>query len=211
VAKIPELPRITIAVRGEISLPNGGKYLRLRHPEMTLAYPSGEASQPFIYDMIVRDALDAAVVIAHYRDQNTAMIYLRSCVRPPVGLRSIAPSYDASMWEVVAGLVEIGEEPRVAAVRELEEEIGAKVELSAMHDLGTATFPAPGVLGERHCYVHCEVDPRSLAVPGEDGSALEREAKIIAVSLDDALAWVKSGDIVDAKTETALRRLKEIL
>jgi hypothetical protein len=48
-------------------------------------------------------------------------------------------------------------------------------------------------------------------VPSEDGSALEREARIVAVSIDDALAWVKSGDIVDAKTETALRRLKEIL
>lgn len=210
-AKIPELPRITIAVRGDVSLPGGGKYLRLRHPEMTLAYPSGTTSAPFIYDMIQREALDAAVVIAHYTDQNGTMIYLRSCVRPPVGMRSSLPAYDASMWEVVAGLVEIGEDPREAAVRELEEELGAKIDSKDMHDLGHATFPAPGVIGERHIYFHCKVDPKSLTVPGEDGSALEREAKIVAVSIDDALAWVKSGDIVDAKTETALRRLKEIL
>jgi ADP-ribose pyrophosphatase len=198
-------------MRRDLTLPGGGKYLRLRHSEMTLAYPSGTSSAPFVYDMIERKALDAAVVIAHYRDPNGTMIYLRSCVRPPVGMRSTLPAYDASMWEVVAGLVEIGEDPRDAAVRELEEEIGAKVSTKEMHDLGTATFPAPGVIGERHIYFHCEVDPKSLNVPGEDGSALEREAKIIAVSIDDALAWVKGGDIVDAKTETALRRLKEIL
>ncbi|MEO7113472.1 MAG: NUDIX hydrolase [Polyangiaceae bacterium] len=210
-AKIPELPRITIAVHGDVSLPGGGKYLRLRHAEMTLAYPNGSSSAPFVYDMIQREALDAAVVIAHYRDQNRTMIYLRSCVRPPVGMRTIEPAYDASMWEVVAGLVEIGEDPREAAVRELEEEIGAKIATKEMHDLGHATFPAPGVIGERHVYFHCEVDPKSLRTPGEDGSALEREAKIVAVSITDALAWVKSGDIVDAKTETALRRLQEIL
>ncbi len=178
---------------------------------MTLAYPSGASSAPFVYDLVHRDALDAAVVIAHYRDQNRTMIYLRSCVRPPVGMRNVEPAYDASMWEVVAGLVEIGEDPREAAVRELEEEIGAKVATSKMHDLGTAMFPAPGVIGERHIYFHCEVNPKSLTIPGEDGSALEREAKIIVVSLDDALAWVRSGDIIDAKTETALRRLKEAL
>ncbi|MEO8876281.1 MAG: NUDIX hydrolase [Polyangiaceae bacterium] len=211
VTKIPELPRIGLVVGADVSLPNGGKYLRLRHPELRLAYPSGSKSDAFTYDMIVRDALDAAVVIAHYQDQNRTMIYLRSCVRPPVGLRQIEPKYDPSMWEVVAGLVELGEDPREAAVRELEEEIGAKVSSKQMLDLGHPTFPSPGVLGERHIYFHVEVDPKSLATPGEDGSALEREASIVAVSLDDALAWVRSGEIVDAKTETALRRLKEAL
>lgn len=209
--KIPDLPRILLGVGKDVSLPGGGKYLRLRHPELTLAYPSGAESPPFVYDMIVRDALDAAVVVAYYKDRNRTMIYLRSCVRPPVGLRPIEPKYDASMWEVVAGLVELGEDPRLAAVRETEEEIGAKVNPSDMLDLGHPTFPSPGVLGERHIYFHVEVDPKSLTTPSEDGSALEKEARIVTVELEDALAWVRAGQIVDAKTETALRRLEEIL
>ncbi|HEX7664595.1 MAG TPA: NUDIX hydrolase [Polyangiaceae bacterium] len=210
-AKIPELPKIDIRVHEDVSRPNGGKYLRLRHPELTLGYPSGTESKAFVYDMIVRDALDAAVVAAHFPSENGTMIVLRSAVRPPVALRHVAPKYDGSMWELCAGLIEVGEDGRAAAVRELDEEIGAKVTLDQMKDLGTPTFPAPGVIGERHLYFHVEIDPTKMDTPSEDGSALESEAKIVFVRLEDALAWCADGTIVDAKTELALRRLKDVL
>lgn len=207
--KIPDLPKITLDVVRDVKRPEGGKYLRLRHPEVTLDYPSGAKSEAFIYDMIVRDALDAVVVVAHFRTENGWMVYLRSAVRPPVGLRNVAPEYDGSMWEVVAGLIEPGEDAAVAGARELEEELGATVDASAMIPLGGATFPAPGVIGERHVYFHVEVDPTKLAKPAEDGSALEREARVVPVLLEDALAWIRDGQLFDAKTEIALRRLKE--
>lgn len=210
-AKIPELPKIVITVKGDVSRPNGGKYLRLRHPELTLGYPSGTTSEAFVYDMIVRDALDAAVVAAHFPSERGTMVVLRSAVRPPVGLRHVAPSYDASMWELVAGLVEVGEDPKVCAVRELDEEIGAKVSLEAMKELGGPTFPSPGVIGERHLYFHVEIDPSKMGKPSEDGSALESQARIVFVPLADALAWCADGSIVDAKTELALRRLRDVL
>ncbi|MGH7283145.1 MAG: NUDIX hydrolase [Polyangiaceae bacterium] len=209
-SEIPELPKITLDVLGDVKRPDGGKYLRLRHAEVTLAYPSGEQSPPFIYDLIVRDALDAVVVVAHFGTEKGRVVYLRSAVRPPVKLRNVAPAYDGSMWEVVAGLIEPDEDAAVAAARELEEELGAKVDASAMISLGGATFPAPGVIGERHVYFHVEVDPTKLTRPAEDGSALEREARIVPVLLDEALAWIRRGDLYDAKTEIALRRLKEV-
>ena len=208
-AKIPDLPKITLDVLDDVKRPDGGKYLRLRHPEVALDYPSGARSEAFVYDMIVRDALDAVVVVAHFGSEDGTMVYLRSAVRPPVRLRNVPPAYDGSMWEVVAGLIEPGEDAAVAAARELEEELGAAVEASAMIPLGGATFPAPGVIGERHVYFHVEVDPTKLQKPAEDGSALEREARIVSVLLDDALAWIRDGQIFDAKTEIALRRLKE--
>lgn len=207
--KVPELPEIRIDVRGDVKRPDGGKYLRLRHADLALRYPSGAESEPFIYDMIVRDALDAVVVVAHFGTAAGRMIYLRSAVRPPVALRNVPPAYDGGMWELVAGLIEPGEDEAVAAARELDEELGAKVDAQSMKPLGGATFPAPGVLGERHVYFSVEVDPTKLTTPSEDGSALEKEARIVAVRLSDALDWIRAGKIVDAKTEIALRRFAE--
>jgi ADP-ribose pyrophosphatase len=78
-----------------------------------------------------------------------------------------------------------------------------------MKPLGEWTFPAPGMIGERHLFFAVQVDARSRAVPTEDGSALERGAAIVAIPLGDALDHCRRGSIRDAKTELALRRLAE--
>jgi ADP-ribose pyrophosphatase len=44
-----------------------------------------------------------------------------------------------------------------------------------------------------------------------DGSVLEQLGAVIDVSLRDALAACRNGEIEDAKTEIGLRRLAEIL
>jgi len=51
------------------------------------------------------------------------------------------------------------------AARELFEEIGANVDPSALAPLGPSTFPAPGVIGERHFYFRAQIDPRALVPP----------------------------------------------
>ena len=118
------------------------------------------------------------------------------------------------LWEVPAGLVEEDERSpaglRACAVRELYEETGATVAPEAMLALGPSTFPCPGVIGERHFFFHAEIDPAGLVPPVEDGSVLERQAALVVVTLEDALALVRAGEIEDAKTEIALRRLAEI-
>jgi ADP-ribose pyrophosphatase len=114
----------------------------------------------------------------------------------------------------VAGLVEEDERSpeglRACAARELYEEVGATVALEAVHPLGPSTFPCPGVIGERHFFFHAAIDPEALVLPPEDGSVLERHARLAVVSLEEALALVRAGEIEDAKTEIALRRLAEI-
>jgi ADP-ribose pyrophosphatase len=111
-------------------------------------------------------------------------------------------------------LVEPGERSerglRECAARELYEEIGAAVDADAVIPLGPSTFPCPGVMGERHFFFHVEIDPAALVRPAEDGSVLERQAAIVSVSLQDAILLMREGEIEDAKTEIALRRLMEI-
>ena len=138
-------------------------------------------------------------------------VYLRTALRPPCALRPVAPAHDGSLWELPAGLVEPGEDPAAAAAREVEEELGFAVDAAAMRPLGHWTFPAPGIIGERHVFFHVEVDPRARTTPGEDGSALERGAAIIAIPLSDAIEHCRLGEIPDGKTELGLRRLAELL
>jgi len=208
---LPPLPAIRIAVardRTAESRATGG-FLNLRRVDLVARFPDGWESPSFSYDLATREALDAVVIAATFVDHGTRHVYLRSAVRPPCGLRDVPPATDASLWELPAGLVEPGEDPAATAARELGEELGFAARDTDMRPLGEWTFPAPGMIGERHIYFAVGVDPKARAVPTEDGSILERAASIVALPLEDALAHCRSGVIRDAKTELALRRLAE--
>jgi ADP-ribose pyrophosphatase len=210
---LPEPPRIHLAVardHGAEARAVGG-FLDVRRLDLVARYPDGAESPPFPYDVAARAALDAVVMAAHFVEAGVRQVFLRSALRPPCALRPIPPEHDGSLWELPAGLVEPGEDPAACAARELDEELGFAVASSAMVALGPWTFPAPGMIGERHLFYAVEVDPRARATPTEDGSALERGAAIVALPLLDAVAHCRSGAIRDAKTELALRRLVEAL
>ena len=181
-------------------------FLKLAHKELEIA------GKPFIYDLIERKALDAAVVCAYFFKDGAPWVFLRSCPRIPALLRA-APAFAADLegvlWELPAGLIEPGESAAVGAARELEEELGIALDATALRPLGPAVFPAPGVIGELHVYFEVEINPHARSTPGEDGSPLEAAAEIIEVSLADALRACAEGRIRDGKTELALRRLDE--
>ncbi len=196
----------------------GGGFVNLRRLSLVAHYPAGEKSNPFRYDMATREALDAAVIAAHFLRNGERYVILRSALRPPSALRTDAAEMVThegmvvgNQWEVAAGLIEPGESPRACAVRELHEELGAKVNEADLYDLGPPTFPSGGLLAERHLFFHVEVDRSRFVVPSLDGSPLEHGAEVIDVPLSIALAACRAGEIVDAKTELALRRLAEHL
>jgi ADP-ribose pyrophosphatase len=168
------------------------------------------AVSPFPYDIATREALDAVIIAATYVERGVKHVFLRSAVRPPCALRPIPPPHDGLLWELPAGLVEPGENPAATAARELAEELGFVAQEDAMRPLGPWTFPAPGMIAERHLFYAVEVDPSARSAPTEDGSALERDAAIIALPVHDALEHCRTGAIRDAKTELALRRLMEL-
>lgn len=215
---LPPLPSVELLVESDIR--EGQGYLRMRRYRLRARFPEAGLSESFAYDAVEREALDAVVVAPHFRDPaGTRHVVLRSSIRPPAALRREAwPGSDETppgiLWEVPAGLVEADERSDEGllrcAARELLEEIGARVAPSAVMPLGPSTFPSPGVIGERHIYFHVEIDPKTVVAPTEDGSVLERAAVLVALPLECALALVRAGEIEDAKTEIALRRLAEI-
>jgi ADP-ribose pyrophosphatase len=207
---LADLPKVDLDVVSVTDAEPPG-FLTLRRYDLAVVTKE-KRSQPFRYDVVDRRALDAAVMIAHTVGQTGIEVYLRSAVRPPIGLRADAKATsEAVTWELPAGLIEPGEEPRAAAARELEEELGFSIKEEDLQPLGHWTYPAPGFIGEIHHFFHVRVDPESQKAPDGDGSPLEEVAVIVRVSLKDALEACKRGVLRDAKTELALRRLVDEL
>lgn len=218
---LPPLPVVELRTEEDLSPASDAGFLRLHRHRLRLRYPDGSDSAAFVYDTVGREALDAVVVAPHFVDASGARcVYLRSAVRPPVRLRPASsrplpekPTLGV-LWELVAGLVEPDEcSPeglRRCAARELAEELGFDLPPAAFAPLGAATFPLPGVIGERHHFFHVEVAPATRSTPSEDGSVLESRAAIASIRLAEALQLAAAGEIEDAKTELALRRLAEL-
>ncbi len=216
-----ELPKVELEVLEDLSPPGGSGFLRVVRRRLRLRRSDGSYSEPFIYDEVERQALDAVVIAAHYLDQGVRHVYLRSAVRPPVILRRRdrheVPGSTArhGLWELPAGLVEVHEQSEEGivhtATRELAEELGFHVSAQAIAPLGPSTFPACGSFGERHYYFMVEVDPRERRPPSLDGSVLESAGAVRSVPLGVALQFCTQGRLEDAKTELGLRRLAEAL
>src|SRR6188768_2161898 len=213
-------PKLRLELLEDLSPPDQTGFLRLVRHRYRAHYPDGTTSVPFVYDIVDRSALDAVVIVAHFvSPDGTPRVFLRSAFRPPLTLRERAHSplpeeaCDGHLWELPAGLVELGEQSEAgvvrAAQRELLEELGFDVGVDALLPLGHSTFPAPGFVAERHFYFEVEVEPAARREPALDGSALEHFGKVIDLPVGEALELCRQGVIEDAKTELGLRRLQE--
>jgi ADP-ribose pyrophosphatase len=205
VSELPDPPEIAIEVAKDHGAATPRGFLDVHRYDLALTFPDGTRSEAFTYDVCERRAVDAVVIVCHFRVAGARHVILRSSVRPPLGLRYGR----GGLWELPAGLIDPGEADAEAASREAMEEIGLAVPASRFQSLGPDTFPVPAVIAERHVYLHAEVDPDTCTAPTEDGSPLERMARVVAMRADLVLEACRSGRVRDAKTELAVRRLLE--
>ena len=103
---------------------------------------------------------------------------------------------DGWLWEVPAGRLEDKEEPLITAQRELVEEVGL---LAQQWQVLGSIFPSPGICDER---IHLFLADGLSSVPTahEPTEFIE----IHWVSLNEAVDWIQTGKITDAKTIIAL-------
>lgn len=113
-------------------------------------------------------------------------------------LRQWRPAVAEWVWELPAGLLEPGEEPRSAAGRECEEEIGRR---PGMLDHLGSLVTSPGILDEE-CHVYRATDLG--AVPPRPDGPEEALAERHLVPRAELGPRVRSGEIRNAITISAL-------
>ncbi len=119
------------------------------------------------------------------------------CVREgkAVFVRQFRYAYGEELLEIPAGKLERGEDPMLAAKRELEEEAGLIADLVPL----TVLYPTPGYSNEK-IYIYEAVNVREGARHPDSDEFLD----VVQLPLEEAYARVKSGALRDAKTIAAL-------
>ncbi|MBI3299960.1 MAG: NUDIX hydrolase [Elusimicrobia bacterium] len=135
----------------------------------------------------VREYVDhpGAVAVVPFLDPKTVILVRQ--FRYPVG---------ETTWEVPAGKLDKGEEPRACLVRELREETGYRAR--RLRRL-VSFWPAPAFSNERLHVYRADGLTAGPVSPDEDEFI---EAKPVPFAA--ALAWIRSGKIRDAKTTIGL-------
>lgn len=147
-------------------------------------------------DREVHDHGSAAAILLHNRKDDTVVLVRQ--FRPG----AFANGDPAFMLEIPAGLIDEGEIPADAVMREAMEETGFRVEeVRHLFDI----YPSPGALTEKLSLFAATVD---AAAKTGLGGGLEDEAEdieIVTLGLDEAYRMIATGEITDAKTITALQ------
>jgi len=107
------------------------------------------------------------------------------------------------LLELPAGTLETDEDPGVAAVRELQEEVGMRP--GRVESIG-GFFVAPGYTTE---YIHLFIcdDLRVDPLDGDDDEDIE----VHTLSLEEAIAGIEAGTIVDGKSVIGLLRYARLI
>lgn len=200
----------------------GRGWLTVERQTLRNHYADGTVSEPFVADSAHRPGVDA-VAVAAWRRRGQVEVLLRECLRPGVELRTRLgpPVPDAVdrrglLWEIPAGIPEADEQsaaglPRCGA-RELLEETGHRVDAATLVSLGAGTYPSGGILAEVLFLYAVEVAADAAPEPiAGDGTPFEVAGEVRWWPLAEAIAACRAGVIADAKTEIALRRLRDLL
>ena len=197
-----------------------GGFLLLRRLRLRLVRADGTRTEEGTWDYVERPMGLDAVVVALYRRRkrrrkDLVEVLLRSGLRVPVQFGRPQPPPGLLFPELVAGILERGEESAAAARQraadEALEEAGLRIEAKSVEPLGPPLYPSPGMCAELFHFVRAEVHEQEAALPPGDGSPFEEGARLEWVELDEALARCARGEIQDLKTELGLRRLRESL
>ncbi len=112
-------------------------------------------------------------------------------------VRQFRYAYGESIYELPAGKLEAGEDPILAAARELEEEAGVK---AGRLELLFVLYPTPGYTNEK-IYIYRARDCKRVAAHLDEGEFLDVEY----VPLDRAREMLETGELKDGKTIVALQ------
>jgi ADP-ribose pyrophosphatase len=188
-----------------------GGHLVIRRLKMRLVLADGTRTREGAWDFVERPmGLDAVVLCLWRRGVTGVEVLLRSSLRVPLNFGRPEPRPQMLFTELVAGILEPGDNLQERAAAEALEEAGVRVSAASVQQLGGPMFPTPGMCAEQFHFAACEVAADAVASePQGDGSPFEQGARLEWVSLAEAFARIARGELQDLKTEVALRRLRD--
>jgi len=127
-----------------------------------------------------------AAAIVPFKDDGTVVL-----------IRQFRHAAGGFIYEIPAGKLHLGEDPKACAARELEEEIGYKTDDL---ELVTSIFTAPGFTDE---VIH--IYKANRLTKGKQQLDRDEILEVVEVSLDDAITMIRNGSIRDAKTIVGLQ------
>lgn len=113
-------------------------------------------------------------------------------------VRQFRKALERTIIEIPAGRIEVGEDPKETAIRELEEETGLGTKsISYLQTFATSPGFADEII---HLYVAKDLFVIDNPAEGDEDEFID----VLEVTVEEAEAMVGSGDIYDAKTAFAV-------
>ncbi|WP_068671948.1 NUDIX hydrolase [Oceanobacillus sp. Castelsardo] len=156
-----------------------GKIVQLQVDEVQL--PNGKTSQR---EIIKHPGAVAVIAIT----KENKIVFVEQYRKP----------LEKSLIEIPAGKLEPGENPMIAAIRELEEETGYSTNSLSFV---TSFYTSPGFANELlHIYITNDIKKLDNPRPADDDEFVE----LVELTLDEAKQYVEEERIHDAKTAYAV-------
>jgi ADP-ribose pyrophosphatase len=142
-----------------------------------------------VYDVVHHPG--AVAIVALFEDGQVAL------------LRQFRYAVGGTIWEIPAGTLEPGESPRACAERELVEEIGFRARSwKPLVDF----YTSPGFCDETMSVFLAED-----LVEAESAPEADEHLEVLRLPLEEAIGWVGTGRIRDAKTVIGLHAVRALL
>jgi nudix-type nucleoside diphosphatase (YffH/AdpP family) len=162
----------------------------------------------YTFDYRRRDGSVETQVRQAYDRGNGAVILPYDPVRRTVlmvrqfRLPAFLQGHGEPLVEACAGLLD-ADDPETCIRREAEEELGVRLRAPVrLFDL----FMSPGSVTERLAFFIAVYEPGDRV--GAGGGDLEEDIEVLEAGLEEALAMVDRGEIIDAKTIILLQHMK---
>lgn len=153
---------------------------------------TSEDGTSITYDRFKLVRPDAVAVILYNSDEDEVVL-VRQHRYPTTG------KVNSNIYEIIAGKIDDGEEPIDSAIREVEEEVGYKLDKDNFLYRG-AFFASPGYSTEMlHLFVASATNENRVS----DGGGLESEnenIEVLHILAGEFFDMFGSGEIVDAKS-----------
>jgi nudix-type nucleoside diphosphatase (YffH/AdpP family) len=144
------------------------------------------------------DRGDGAAILLYDPDRGTVLLVRQ--FRYP----AYAHGHAAPLIEVCAGVLD-ADDPETCVRREAEEELGYRLrDVQLVFNI----FMSPGAVTERLSLFVGRYTPGDRISAGGGHADEGEDIEVIETSLDQAMAWVAEGEIIDAKTIMLLQHAK---